>query len=193
MTITPDDIVSFWFDEAGPKAWFAVSAVFDQKVKSRFGHLLEDWQIGTSLDNHPWLQEPESALALVITLDQFPRNIYRDQPKAFAFDEDALSAAKLAIYAGFDLEIEEKRRSFFYMPFMHSEDLGAQNTCVILCKDRLPESDSTLKHAKAHRDLIKRFGRFPHRNKILNRPSRPDEIKFLEEGGYAPGAKRPAK
>ena len=193
MTISPDDILHFWFDEAGPKAWFSIDPNFDDEVRERFAPLLKEIQSSGGIEDHPWLKQAHSALALVLVLDQFPRNIWRDNPTAFAFDALALEATRHAIQSGFDVQVEEAHRSFFYMPFMHAEDLLTQNEGVSLCEDRLGNQDSTTRHARAHRDVIDRFGRFPHRNAILEREPSLEEISYLAEGGYAPGAKNPAK
>ena len=193
MTLTPQDILHFWFEEAEPKDWFAVNADFDDRIRERFLPLYNHLSPQDDLTSHPWLSEADSALALVIILDQFPRNIWRDEPGAFAYDNLALDVARLAIKAGHDQTLAPDRRSFFYMPFMHAEDLETQNEGVQLCEVRLGEDDATTRHAKAHRDVIERFGRFPHRNGILEREPSLEEISYLAEGGYAPGAKSPAK
>ena len=131
------------------------------------------------------MSSADGALALILTLDQFPRNMFRGTSKAFAWDNSALSVATRMIETGHDRVIPTSQRAFVYMPFMHAENLYAQNRCVELCSDRL-EDESTLGHAKAHRELIKTFGRFPHRNEILGRKSTTAEIEFLANGGYSP-------
>jgi len=134
---------------------------------------------------HDWEQAPDSQLALIIALDQFPRNMYRGTQAAFAWDGLALASAKRMTDKGWDLKIPQDRRSFIYMPFMHSEDLKDQDMSVKLIDSRL-DSDSSLHHAREHRKVIRKFGRFPHRNIILGRESRIEELKFLENGGYSP-------
>lgn len=191
--VQPEDILDFWFINAGPKRWFSVSPAFDADVRRRFGAACHALRNGGSVSGHPWLVEPDSALALVILLDQFPRNIWRGSNAAFDLDAKALEAAEALLAAGFDWALEPSRRSFAYMPFMHSEDIEDQALCVALCEERLGVDDGSTRHARAHRDLIARFGRFPHRNAALGRKSTRQEIEFLEAGGYAPGAKRPAK
>lgn len=124
-------------------------------------------------------------MALIIALDQFPRNIYRGTKAAFAFDEAALQHAKVMTDKGWDLKIDQSRRAFVYMPFMHTEDITAQDNCVRLMDARLDNANN-LHHAKEHRKVIERFGRFPHRNAILGRESTAEEIAFLKSGGYAP-------
>lgn len=134
---------------------------------------------------HPWEEDVDKALALILTLDQFPRNMFRHHSKSFAWDPLARTAADRMIGKDWDLRLPEVRRAFVYMPFMHGENLASQNRCLALCESRLSD-ESTLKHAKAHRQLIQRFGRFPHRNEVLGRVSTPEELEFLKSGGYAP-------
>jgi len=182
----PDDILSFWFEETPKKHWFQATSAFDADIRQRFE--MTATQLAASLSaqkTHEWEAEVESSLALIIALDQFPRNMYRDTPGAFAWDSLALGAAERMTEKGWDLKIEQSRRAFIYMPFMHSEDMASQNKCVSLCDSRL-EGDNTLHHAKEHRKLIERFGRFPHRNTILKRESTDEEKQFLAKGGYSP-------
>lgn len=181
IIITPDDILTFWFDEAGPKRWFQQSDAFDATVRMRF----EERTLRLATDIETWGETPEGSLALLICLDQFPRNMYRGTKAAFAFDEKALSYAELMTDKGWDLKIDQSRRSFVYMPFMHAENITAQNQCVRLMDMRLDDA-SNLHHAKEHRKIIERFGRFPHRNEILGRDSTAEEIAFLKNGGYTP-------
>ena len=189
-TPTPADILHFWFEEAGPSRWYAVSAAFDARVRRRFSAAVERHarQLQET-GNHPWLTEPESAFALVLLFDQMPRNIWRGSGRAFAYDAKARDVSMRMIEAGFDWAIPADRRDFVYMPFMHSEKLEDQDRCVELATERL-EQDSTLRHAQLHREVIERFGRFPYRNQALGRASRPDELEYLESGGYSPGSKR---
>jgi uncharacterized protein (DUF924 family) len=189
---TADDINSFWFDEAGPSCWYKVSPAFDARVRRRFAKTVEEEAAACRRGRHPWLDAPDSALALVLLFDQFPRNIWRGSGKGYTFDPLALSVARAMIATGFDHALPEDRRAFVYMPFMHSEDPADQALCVEYAADRLEET-STLRHARLHRDVIERFGRFPHRNEALGRECTPDEAAFLDGGGYAPGRKRPAK
>lgn len=193
MSETAQSILKFWFEDSGPKAWFTVDPDFDETIRTRFSSLLRSISLKDDITSHPWLDSPDSALALVILLDQFPRNIWRDEAGAFAYDGLALSATRDAIRRGHDEAIDPKRQSFFYMPFMHCEQLDVQNEGVDLCVEKLGESDGTTKHARSHRDVIERFGRFPHRNGILEREPSLEEISYLAGGGYAPGAKGSAK
>ena len=178
---TSNDILTFWFDEAGPKKWFQRSDAFDAEIRRRF----EETSLSLSTDSQGWQSSPESSLALIIALDQFPRNMYRGTTASFAFDAKALSYAQAMTDKGWDLKIDQSRRAFAYMPFMHAEDISFQNECVRLMDMRL-DNENNLHHAKEHRKVIKRFGRFPHRNAILGRESTPEEITFLKNGGYAP-------
>lgn len=184
--ISPGDILEFWFEQSGPKAWFSKSDAFDADIRARFESLTLDLAAEVSAAKpHNWETEPDSALALVIALDQFPRNMYRGTKAMFAYDELALCVAKRSVEAGHDYKCSQERRQFFYMPYMHSESLADQTRCVELVEARL-SSENTLHHAKMHRRTIERFGRFPHRNEILGRASLPEEIAYLKEGGYAP-------
>lgn len=182
----PDDILQFWFTQAGAQKWYNGGADFDASIRELF----EDFSVQTAAHvkkyhSHEWEQQPESLLALIIMLDQFPRNMYRGTKGAFAFDTSALMLARRAVDARLDLKLPQERRAFVYMPYMHSEDLAMQDECVRLMEARL-QSESSVFHAKEHRKLIVKFGRFPHRNAILGRQSTPDEINFLAAGGYAP-------
>lgn len=184
--IAPEDILIFWFEDAGPKKWFAKSDAFDADMRARFESLTLDLAADLSLGKpHEWETEPNHALALIIALDQFPRNMYRGTKAMFAYDELVLRVAKRAVEAGHDYKCPQNQRQFFYMPYMHSETLVDQNRCVELVEARL-SSENTLHHAKMHRRTIERFGRFPHRNEILGLASLPEEIAYLKEGGYAP-------
>jgi uncharacterized protein (DUF924 family) len=171
-------VVDFW-REAGPGRWFAKDADFDREFRDRFFSLYEKAERG-ELAN--WLKTPYGALALVLLLDQYPRNSFRDTPRMYASDPAARKAADAAIAAGHDRSIEVGLQVFFYLPFGHSEDAADQERSVALCA-RLGEPTVTL--AKHHRDIIRRFGRFPHRNPILGRPMRPEEQRYLDEGGFA--------
>ncbi len=191
--VQPEDVLEFWFETAGPKRWFNAGAAFDAQVRRRFGAACHALRDAGSIADHPWLVEPDSALALVILLDQFPRNIWRGSNAAFDLDPLAREAAHAMLAAGFDWALDLKRRSFVYMPLMHSEDIEDQALCIVLCDERLGDANGTARHARSHRDVIARFGRFPYRNAALGRVSTPDEVAYLSGGGYAPGAKRPAK
>lgn len=203
--ISPRDVLDFWLVEVGKKGWFRQHAAIDAACAQRFGPLVEQ-AISGGLDPRrdpspepwpepslepwlePWLETADGALALVILFDQFPRNMFRGEAKAFAADPLARRVAEDAVARGHDRAIPNPERLFFYMPFMHSETLVDQDRGVTLIRERAPEEADSLRHAIAHRDLIRRFGRFPHRNKALGRPSTPEEAAHLAGGGYAPGA-----
>ncbi len=176
-----DGILSFWFAEAGPKKWFAVSDEFDAQIRRRF----ESLSIGLAAKTKLSFENPNMGLAMIIALDQFPRNMYRGTAAAFAWDLKALSCAQAMTQKGWDLKLEQKQRSFVYMPFMHAEDKAMQAKSVDLI-DRYLDNANTLFHAKAHQKLIEDFGRFPHRNEILLRQSTPQELRYLKSGGYVP-------
>ena len=183
---SPDDILQFWFEEAGPSAWYKKSDDFDARIRSEF----EDTAVELAGDlarsaPHQWENEAHTALALIIALDQFPRNMYRGNKAAFAWDGYALGAAKRLVARNHDLKIPLGRREFIFMPYMHSENLADQESCVVLTDQRL-ENESTLHHAREHLKVITKFSRFPHRNKILGRISTPAETSFLNSGGYSP-------
>ncbi|WP_416879045.1 DUF924 family protein [Litorimonas sp.] len=180
------DILSFWFEETPKKYWFQATAAFDSDIRHRFETTATELAAKLSKSTpHQWEEQAESSLALILALDQFPRNMYRDTPGAFAWDGLALGVAGRMVEKGWDLKIKQSQRAFVYMPFMHTEDIMAQNKCVDLCDSRLEDSN-TLHHAKEHHKVIKKFGRFPHRNKILNRESTEAEERFLDAGGYSP-------
>jgi uncharacterized protein (DUF924 family) len=175
-------ILHFWFEESKPYQWFRRDHAFDRTIKSRFGALHEA-AIAGKLD--VWRAHSRHSLSLIILLDQFSRNIYRDDPRAFAQDAQALDVAREAIRRRFDKLYDARERAFFYMPFMHSEDMGVQEECVALFKSQLP-STMNVPYAIEHRDIVKRFGRFPHRNQIFARASTPEEVAFLKAGGFNP-------
>ena len=181
-TKSAQEILLFWFNETKPAQWWRRDDKFDATIVERFGKIHAQAAIGT-LDD--WQNHPQNCLALIVVLDQFSRNIFRDTPSAFACDDKAQILAKHALLQKFDLEANEQRRAFFYLPFMHAECIDAQKQCVALHKERLPTT-SDGQHALEHFNIIKEFGRFPHRNKILNRQSTKAEIEFLQNGGFNP-------
>jgi len=177
--IGPAEVIGFWRD-AGPDRWFEKDDAFDREIAERFSGVHAEAAAGW-LDS--WAATPEGALALLILLDQFSRNIFRGTPQAYAQDEQALAVARLALEHGHDRQVEESLRQFFYLPFMHSESLLDQERCVALCHS-LPDR-STLPYALDHWRIIRRFGRFPHRNVVLGRHTSPAEQAFLSAGGFA--------
>lgn len=175
------EILAFWLDEIGPRGWYSVDPVLDQQIRDKF---LDTWQSACEGNHSLWLTYPSGALAYTILLDQFPRNMFRGDAQAFASDPIALTAAKISIDHGWDLKIDEPARQFFYLPLMHSENLCDQERCVRLMSERMPQSDSNLLHAKAHRKVIREFGRFPYRNDALDRRTSANERDFIDQGGY---------
>mgnify|MGYP003393817902 CR=1 FL=1 len=172
-----DDILAFWFDPAAQGKWFRPDAAFDALIRSRFLGRHEEARAGALAS---WAGDSDGAMAIVLLLDQFPRNMFRGQARAFATDAMALGAADAAIARDFDLAQAVERRIFFYLPFMHAEDLAAQRRCVDLIANR-GGGDTTW--AVKHLQIIERFGRFPHRNAVLGRPSSPEEVAFLKQPG----------
>lgn len=191
--ITAQSVLTFWFDDIPRARWFSSDAAFDAKIRRRFAKAIEAEARRADPDGHPWEDTADGALALILLFDQLTRNTWRGSGKAFEFDHLAHAAAFRLVDSGLDWTIAPQRRSFVYMPFMHSEDIEDQDLCVALCAERLPDDDNTLEHARKHREVIREFGRFPFRNAALGRESTPAEREYLESGGYAPGAKHPAK
>ena len=179
QTADAGEVVTFWLAQS-EKVWFSPDPAFDAEVLSRFAELVERAKSGT-LDD--WADSPEGALALVLLLDQMTRNIYRDSPEMYAADGKALDVAKRAIARGFDQELPKDKRRWLYMPFMHSENLADQKRSVeLFAASELSES---LPFAVEHADIVRRFGRFPHRNAILGRQTTPEEAAFLAGGGFS--------
>lgn len=176
--MAPDDVVAFW-REAGPKRWFGKDEAFDAAFRDRFLAAHEAAAAGALQD---WAASADGALALLLLLDQFPRNAFRGTARVYATDAQARQVADAAIAAGHDLRVDAALRQFFYLPFMHSEDLADLDRCIELNTALGGES---LRFARHHRDIVARFGRFPHRNPVLGRPSTPEEERFLAEGGFS--------
>ena len=177
--MTPADVRGFW-ELAGPGRWFVKDAAFDGTLKVRFGDALVAARSG-AFDH--WGETPEGALGLVILLDQVSRNIHRGSPLAFAADAKALLMTKHWIGQGFHQKLPAPRALWLIMPFEHAEDLDAQHRGVALFSTMGLQDQAYW--AKVHRDIIARFGRFPHRNPVLGRVSTPDELAFLKAGGFA--------
>ncbi|WP_137158194.1 DUF924 family protein [Rhizobium sp. FKL33] len=171
-----NDLLAFWFAEGMEEKWFNGGAAFDQELESRFA-ALHDQACAGELD--AWSNIPRGALALVVLLDQLSRNLHRGTPHAFGQDHRALSLTTKALAEGWDQEFPERERQFFYLPLMHSEDPAHQQTCVALYE--AIDNENALKFAREHRDIIDRFGRFPHRNEVLGRESTEEEEEFLKE------------
>jgi uncharacterized protein (DUF924 family) len=172
------DVLAYW-RALGPERWFAADAAADAEIRDKFHDLYTAALAGLLVC---WEDDASGALAHVIVLDQFPRNMFRDTAAAFAADPLARAAADRAIERGFDHEVAETERPFFYLPHMHSEALADQERCCELC--RAAGDEGTLKYAEHHADIIRRFGRFPHRNAVLGRVTTPEEQAFLDGGGF---------
>lgn len=176
---SPADVLSFW-RHAGPDRWWSKDDAFDTVIRTRFQ---ATWEAARDGKLASWQATDDGALALVIALDQFPRNMFRGTPKMFSTDSMALSSARSAIAQGLDKRVDANLLVFLYVPFMHSEKLADQEECVALFQH---SSDSeNLKFAEEHADIIRKFGRFPHRNKTLGRATTPEEKAFLDGGGFA--------
>jgi uncharacterized protein (DUF924 family) len=177
----PDEILTFWLDEVGPKGWYESDPKLDETIRARFH---QTWQSACEGGHSLWLTHASGALAYIILTDQFPRNMFRSEGKAFSTDAISRAVAKTSIHKGWDLRIDPPARQFFYMPLMHSENQSDQDRCVRLMHERLQGSDSNLLHARAHREVIRKFGRFPHRNAALGRSTTAAESVFIDDGGY---------
>jgi uncharacterized protein (DUF924 family) len=171
-------VVQFWRD-AGPASWFAKDPQFDARFRERF---LKDHEAAARGELMQWQSTPEGALALVLLLDQFPRNAFRGTPRMYDTDAMARKVANTAFAAGYDRRMPNELQKFFVLPLAHSEDLADQERSVALARRIGPDD---LAHAEHHRDIVRRFGRFPHRNAILKRETTPEEKQYLDNGGYA--------
>jgi uncharacterized protein (DUF924 family) len=176
---TPSDVLAFW-REAGPDRWYDRDEAFDTAIRTRF---LATYELAAAGELTGWETTANGALALLIVLDQFPRNMFRNDARAYAADPLARAVADRAIARGFDQHVNTGERPFFYLPFEHSEEMADQARCVAL-HHALGDADS-LKWAQLHADIIARFGRFPHRNGVLGRKTTPEERAFLDGGGFS--------
>jgi uncharacterized protein (DUF924 family) len=173
---SPREVLDFWFKEISPDRWFDSDAAFDAELRRRFE---ETWRAAREGKLKDWEETGDGALALVIVLDQLPRNMFRGNAQAFSTDALAREVAQRALDRGFDLGASPDAKNFLYLPLMHSEHLADQDSCVRLTRERLGESHSSYPFALRHRDAITRFGRFPGRNRALSRASTPEEEEFL--------------
>jgi uncharacterized protein (DUF924 family) len=174
-----EEVLAFWFAAGREDQWFKASEAFDKEVRRVMLPQLEAARVGKY---ESWKQDPRGCLALCIVLDQAPRNLFRGTPRAFAFDPAAREVTRHALKQGFDKTLKEVERVFLYMPLEHSEDLKDQQDCVRLMAG-LPNGAESLSYAERHRDVIARFGRFPHRNAVLGRESTEEELEFLQQPG----------
>jgi uncharacterized protein (DUF924 family) len=177
----PVEVLDYWLGEVGEDRWFNGGEDLDADIRDRFGDL---WQAARDGGLDHWAEGTVGTLAFLILTDQMSRNMHRGKAAAFETDARARAAARHALAEGWDLQAPEPERMFFYLPFEHSEDLIDQQYSVTLMQERLPEVPEITLHARAHQTVIARFGRFPARNEALGRPSTPEELAFLKEGGY---------
>ncbi len=174
-------ILQFWND-LGPAGWYEQDDAVDAEIRDRF---MDDWIAARAGGYQGWQSSPEGVLSYLILTDQFPRNMFRGDARSFATDERAHTVATRAWLSRIDLKIDEPLRQFFYMPMMHSESSFDQDRCVCLMLSRMPKGGvGSALHARAHRNIIRKFGRFPYRNDALGRTSTPAEVAFLTKGGY---------
>ena len=176
--ITADDVIYFWFEELTPKDWFIKNTDLDKEIKKHFHDIYKRAAVGELVN---WRYSPLSALAEVIVLDQFPRNMFPDKKQAFATDPLAVCIAQNAIDKSFDKDLTNTQKSFLDMPFMHSESAEIHKAAELLFS--APGLENNYEYELKHKAIIDRFGRYPHRNKILGRRSRKEEIEFLKEPG----------
>ncbi len=180
--VHPQEVLEFWLDHVGEGGWYKADDAIDAQITERF---LSTWQAARDGGLSMWLTYPSGALAYLILTDQFSRNMFRGEAKAFALDPVALAVAKRAICKGWDLKIDAPARQFFYLPLMHSESLCDQDRCIRLLVERMPQQgEGNMIHAKAHREVIRQFGRFPYRNAALSRDDTRAETAYAEKGGY---------
>lgn len=178
----PVDILDYWIGDVGEDGWFAGGEALDAEIRDRFA---EVWAAALDGGLEHWVEGAAPTLAYLVLCDQMSRNMHRGSALAFATDAQALAAARKAMDEGWDMGVPEPERMFFYLPFEHSENPADQARSVRLMAERLTDPEMTL-HARAHQEIIARFGRFPYRNAALGRESTPEETAFMAEGGYGP-------
>ena len=179
----PIDVLDFWLGEVGPDGWYnPANPELDSECRTRFS---DAWQAALDGGLEHWVDGAVGTLAYLVICDQLSRNMHRGNAKSFATDAQARAAARVALVNGWDTEAPEPERHFFYMPFMHSEDLADQGLCVDLFQEKMPETGAEhLIHARAHEAIIAQFGRFPFRNQALGRINTPEETQFMADGAY---------
>ena len=179
----PIDVLDFWLGEVGPDGWYnPANPELDSECRTRFG---DAWQAALDGGLEHWVDGAVGTLAYLVICDQLSRNMHRGNAKSFATDAQARAAARVALVNGWDTEAPEPERHFFYMPFMHSEDLADQGLCVKLFREKMPETGAEhLVHTRAHEAIIAQFGRFPFRNQALGRINTPEETQFMADGAY---------
>jgi uncharacterized protein (DUF924 family) len=176
----PVEVLDYWIGAVGADGWFAGGADLDAEIGATFRDV---WQAALDGGLEHWVEGAAGTLAYLVVCDQMSRNMHRGSALAFATDARALAAARRAVDAGWDVDAPLPERMFFYMPFEHSEDPVDQALSVALMEERLEDPDMVL-HARAHQEVIRRFGRFPYRNAALGRVSSPEEQAFMDSGGY---------
>ena len=174
------DVIAFWFEELTPEDWFREDVGLDVLIKERF-FLLHQSVIAN--ERWMWRESAEGSLAEIIVIDQFSRNLFRNDPEAYAHDDQALALAQVAVEKGFDVEVDERKRPFFYLPYMHSESAVIHEEALKLFG--VLTDDTYLRYERAHKDVIDRFGRYPHRNQVLGRKPTAAELQFMENEGRA--------
>jgi uncharacterized protein (DUF924 family) len=174
---TPEAVLAFW-RSAGPDKWFTQDDALDADIREKF---LPTYEAAAAGKLSAWEASGEGALALAIVLDQFARNMFRGDARCYASDALAREVASRALKCGYEQDVPEAERRFFFLPFMHSEDMDDQRRCVALYREA---GDEDLKYAERHADIIRRFGRFPHRNALLGRQTTPEEQAYLDAGGF---------
>ena len=174
-------VLDFWITEVGPENWYNGPAELDDLIRQNF---MKYWKLalGGGLSN--WTDTASGCLAYLILTDQFPRNMFRNDARAFATDTLARSIAANAIEKDFDLQVDRAAQEFFYLPFEHSEDIADQRRCIEYIATRMTDNEGSLLHAQVHQEIINTFGRFPYRNNALDRPSTKAEQTFLDQNGY---------
>jgi len=179
---SPDDILKFWIEDTRPEQWYQASDALDGQIRELF---LTDWEQARAGRRNNWLHCPKGSLAFVILTDQFSRNMFRGDARSFATDGIARAAAKMAIKREWDLKIAEPERQFLYMPLMHSENLVDQDRAIRLFMTRMPQTGGhNIPHACVHRNIVRRFGRFPYRNEAMGRETTAEEWQWMQSGGY---------
>ncbi|MDO9524821.1 MAG: DUF924 family protein [Gemmobacter sp.] len=178
----PVDVLDYWLEEVGQAGWYAAGDDLDTEIRDRFSDV---WKAALDGGLDHWIDGPAGTLAYIVLTDQFPRNMWRGQARAFATDGLALAASERAIAEGWDLQAPEPERQFFYLPFMHSEAPAHQTACIAYFAQRMPDTGAPNHlHARAHAAVIAQFGRFPYRNAALGRETTPAEATFMADGGY---------
>jgi uncharacterized protein (DUF924 family) len=177
----PIEILDYWLGEVGPDGWYRGDEELDDEIRARFSEI---WQAAHDDGLEHWVEGTVGTLAYIILCDQLARNMHRGYSDAFATDAQARAAARKAVAEGWDMNAPEPERQFFYMPFEHSEDPADQELAVTYLTERMSSDPEMALHARAHREIIKRFGRFPFRNAALGRESSAEEQAFIADGGY---------